>query len=180
MELNKTYIQPEIIEKIFNKLSYDDMITFSHLNKYTYKKYKDSIKYKVFEYLHNDYKLYKECFKRYTYNDNTVKTLGLMAISNPVTIWGTSLSGYYDLRYIFELIMSGWNINDKDIIEITKGINLRILLNILNKCKSFNRFETIENINNEPSLRSLHVLFNPTQSLYSKDRNKKKWVWIKI
>ena len=107
MELNKTYIQPEIIEKIFNELSYDDMITFSHLNKYTYKKYKDSIKYKVFEYLHNDYKLYKECFKRYTYNDNTVKTLGLMAISNPVTIWGTSLSGYYDLRYIFELIMSG-------------------------------------------------------------------------
>ena len=43
MELNDIYIQPDIIEKIFNELLYDDMITFSHLNKYTYEKYKDSI-----------------------------------------------------------------------------------------------------------------------------------------
>ena len=180
MELNKIYIHSDIIDHIFNNLFYEDMITFSQLNKYTYKKYKDSIKFKVYEFLNNDYKLYKECFKRYKYDEMQIKTLGLMAISEPITIWATSLSGYYDLRYIFELIMVGLDTNDIDIININKALNLKIILITLNRCKSFNRFETIENINNEPSLRSLHVLFNPTQSLHLQDRNKKNRRWIHI
>jgi len=180
MELNKIYIQDDIIDYIFNNLFYEYMITFSQINKYTYKKYKDSIKFKVYEFLNNDYKLYKECFKRYKYDEMQIKTMGLIAISEPISIWATSLSGYYDLRYIFELIIVGLDINDTDIVNINKGLNLRIILSTLNGCKSFNRFETIENINREPSLRSLHMLFNPTQSLHLQDRIKKNRIWIHI
>ena len=43
------------------------------------------------------------------------------------TIWGSNLTGYYDLRS-FELIMNGLNINDKDIIEANNSLNVRFIV----------------------------------------------------
>ena len=160
MEFNNIYINDDIVYYIFNKLSYKDKITFSHINKYTYDEYKDSIKYNIFKYINTDYKLYKDCINRYKYNKNEIKDLGLLAISDIRTTWGTLQTVYYDLRYIFELIMKNLDINDKDIQKINNKLNLQLILQEIENCKSFSRAETILNINKLPILHSLRYTFN--------------------
>ena len=59
------------------------------------------------------------------------------------------------------------DINDEDIIRINNKLNIRFILQKMNSCKSFNRFETILNINKEPSLTSLHYSFKPTEDYLS-------------
>ena len=86
--------------------------------------------------------------------------LGMLAISGPKVIEKSPLK-YYDLRYIFELIMKDLDINDCDIVNANESMSMRFILNKINSCKSFNRFETKNKINNESSLISLHNLFSP-------------------
>ena len=160
MEFNNIYINDDIVYYIFNKLSYKDKITFSHINKYTYDEYKNSIKYNIFKYINTDYKLYKDCINRYKYNQNEIKDLGLLAISDIRTTWGTLQTVYYDLRYIFELIMKNLDINDKDIQKINNKLNLQLILQEIENCKSFSRAETILNISKMPILHSLRYTFN--------------------
>jgi len=162
MELNDIYIDPNVIDIIFKKLNYEDMIQFLQVNKYMVTTYQGYIKYRIFDYINKDYRLYKNCFKRYTYDDNVIKELGIVALKTLNTIWGSTLTGYYDLRFTFELIMNDLNINDKDIIEANNSLSIRFILKKMNTCKSFNRFETIRNVNKEPSLRSLHSTFHPS------------------
>ena len=167
MELNGTYIDPNVPDIIFKKLNYEDMISFLQVNRYMAKTYQEYIKYKVFDYINKDYKLYKNCFKRYTYDDKVIKELGIISLMNTNAVWGSYLTGYYDLRFIFELIMNGLDIYDEDIIRMNNKLNIRFILQKMNSCKSFNRFETILNINKEPSLTSLHYSFKPTEGYLS-------------
>ena len=162
MEFNGKYFDSNVIDNIFKKLDYEDMIQFLQVNKYMVKVYQNYIKYKIFDYINKDYRMFKGCFNRYTYNDKVIKELGIIALKKLNTIWGSNLTGYYDLRFIFELIMSGLNINDKDIIEANNSLSIRFIVKKMNSCKSFNRFETIRNVNSEPSLRSLHSTFHPS------------------
>ena len=160
MELNRTYINDDIIHYIFNKLSYKDKVTFSYINNYAYNQFKDSIKYNVFKYINTDYKLYKDCINRYSYSQKEIKDLGILAITGMRTIWGSFQTGYYDLRYVFELILEDLDINDKDIREVNNKFNLQIILQEIKKCRSFNRKETILNIRTLPMLHSLRYTFN--------------------
>ena len=162
MELNEFYIDPNVIDIIFKKLNYEDMISFLQVNKYMVTTYQEYIKYRIFDYINKDYRLFKKCFKRYTYDDKVIKELGIISLMKTNTVWGSYLTGYYDLRFIFELIMNGLDIYDEDIIRMNKTLNIRFILKKMNTCKSFNRFETIRNVNNEPSLRSLHSSFHPS------------------
>ena len=162
MEINDIYIDSNVIDIIFKKLNYEDMIQFLQVNKYMVKDYQNYIKYRIFDFINKDYRLFKGCFNRYAYNDKVIKELGIIALNKLNTIWETKLTSYYDLRFIFELIMNNLNINDKDIIEANNSLNIRFILKKMNTCKSFNRFETIRKINNEPSLRSLHSTFHPS------------------
>jgi len=160
MEINNIYINDDIVYYIFNKLSYKDKVAFSHTNQYTYNKYKNSIKYNIFKYINTDYKLYKDCINRYKYNQNEIKDLGLIAITNIKTVWGSLQTDYYDLRYIFELIMKDLDINDKDIKKINNRLNLQIILQEVKNCRSFSRAQTILNISKLPMLHSLRYTFN--------------------
>ena len=160
MEINNIYINNDIVYYIFNKLSYKDKIAFSHINQYTYNEYKNSIKYSIFKYINTDYKLYKNCINRYKYNQNEIKDLGLIAITNMKTVWGSLQTDYYDLRYIFELIMKDLDINDKDIEKINNKLNLQIILQEVKNCRSFSRAQTILNISKLPMLHSLRYTFN--------------------
>lgn len=162
MEINDIYIDSNVIDIIFKKLNYEDMIQFLQVNKYMVTTYQEYIKYRIFDYINKDYRMFKGCFNRYTYNDKVIKDLGIIALKKLNTIWGSNLTGYYDLRFTFELIMNGLNINDKDIIEANNSLSIRFILKKMNTCKSFNRFETIRKVNSEPSLRSLHSTFHPS------------------
>lgn len=159
MEFSNIYINDDIVYYIFDKLSYEDKVAFSHINRYTYDEYKDTIKYNIFKYINTDYKLYKDCINRYEYNQNEIKDLGIIAIKNMKTVWGSLLIGYYDLRYIFELIMKDLDIDHKDIKKINNKLNLQLILREIKNCKSFSRAETILNISKVPMLHALRYTF---------------------
>lgn len=171
MELNNTYFEEGIIDIIFNSLDYTDKFSFSKLNRFT-RKYKGAIKYQIFNLINNEYDKYKLLMIMYRFNQNELLDLGIIAVSGINMLWGTTLTGYYDLRYIFELIFAGLNIYHPSIKENCKGVNLFYLIRQIKLCLSFNRFETIKNINNHASLRVLNTAFIPLKS------NDKKWITI--
>ncbi len=174
MELNSFYLPDEIIDVIYNTLDHNDKFSFSCINSYT-RKYKDNIKKLTFEYINKDYKIFKDCFKRYTYTNDELLSLGILAVRDIHIIWGTALTRYYDLRYLFELIYAGLNIDDKLLIQNIKALNLKFLMDEIKSCISFNRYETINNVNKKTSLFSLKVLFEP---FYSAVIGKKEWTLI--
>ena len=161
MEFNNIYIDPNINDYIFEQLKYEDMIIFLQINKFTLSRYSEAVKNKVFDFLNVDYRLYKRCFMRYKYDSLTIKTLGIQAIAclNNVV---AHHNRYYDLRFTLELILNGLDIYDEDIINANEKGNVRFILKKMYGCKSFTRFETILNVNKEPSLCSLHRLFHPS------------------
>lgn len=162
MDIQNIYINNDIIFHIFKNLSYHSKINFSQTNNYMYDNYYENIKYDIYFFLHTNYRLYKCCINRFKYDKLEIKILGMAAISKPNIIIMSEKIKYYDLRYIFELMMNDLDINDSDIINANQSINMRFILNRIKSCKSFNRFETKNNIQWEPSLRSLHKCFNFT------------------
>ena len=162
MEFNTLFFTDDIINIIFEKLSYHDKITFSHINQYTYHNYHKASKYLVFNHLNKDYKLFKEWMKRFTYTESEFKELGILCIRDIGAVWDGSIpGGYYDLRYIFELIYAGLDYHNKEVKDNIQQMNLLVIMSTIKKCISFNRFETVHKINQEIMLRSLHRLFNP-------------------
>ena len=176
MEINEIFIDEDILDLIFQKLSFEHKINFSQLSNFTYIKYKDSIKYTVYKCINNDYHIFKRCFQRYKYSEEEINSLGIDSVRGIRTIWCHPIvCGHYDLRYIFELIYNGLDINNKDIIDNTNALNLHYIIKKIKQCVSFSRFETIQNINNEPVLRSLHMLFKP---IGKKNKVISKWEYI--
>ena len=171
MDINNIYISDDIFDIIFNNLSFNEMINLSHTNKFLYNKYKNKIKINIYSFVNKDYKLFRECIHRYNYDELYIKTLGIFAVSYPNILWTSNMTGIYDLRFIFELIMKDLNINEEDIVNANKSYNIRFLLQRLNRCKSFNRFETINNINEDGYLKSLEILFRPKSPYIISNKN---------
>ena len=168
MEFFDIYLSEDIIDKFFHKLSYDDMISFSHINKHTYHQYHNYIKYLIYYFLNTDYKYFKLLMKTYKYSKEEIFEMGISATKDVETVWGGPMYGYYDLRFLFELIYAGLNINNQKIIEASKeNINLHINMKRIKSCISFNRFETIQNIHKETMLYPLHLMFR----IRKKDEN---------
>ncbi len=164
MEICGVYIFDEILDNIIHKLNYKDMITITYVNQYLSKKYKDFVKYRIFKIINNDYQLFHDYLYRYKYNTRDMKNLLIKGINEIKTIWGSSTCGYYDLRFLFEIINKGVDIDimeDSEINQCIKYDNLRLMIKAIERSKSFCRYETIHKINSEPILRSLHRTFNP-------------------
>ena len=170
MDINNIYITDHIIKNIIDILDLEDKISFTTCNKSIYEKYYDNIKVDIYKYINNDYKYFKRCINTFKYDILTIKTLGLLAIINPNVVWGGYKTKYYDLRYIFELMMKNLDINDIDIVNVNTSINIRFILNTLKRCIGINRYETKVKIQNEPCLRTLHYDFAlyPSYNIYNK------------
>lgn len=174
MDFNNVYINDDIIDIIFKYLDYNDMILFSHINSFLMKKYKKTIKYKIFDFLNNDYKLFNRCIQRYSYNEREITTLFTNGIDGINIIWGTTMTGSYDLRYLFELIYKGVDIRSVDLSGSVKEETLKMMVQAMKRSKSFSRSETKKNINEEPILRSLHNSFKPDLTKTTRER----WIYI--
>ena len=164
MEFNSLFFTNDIINIIFEGLSHHDKITFSHINHYTYHNYHNKCKYLLFDHLNKDYKCFKEWMKRYTYTENELEKIGIVCIRDIRTVWESPLYCYYDLRYIFELIYAGLNHQGQGIKGKTIQSNLFLIMDTIQRCISFDRYETIHNINQQIILYPLHRLFNPSYS----------------
>lgn len=160
MELSNFYINDNILFIIFRKLSLIDMIRFSHVNKITYNIFYNSNKSLIYNYINDDYKRFYALLNMYKYEFDEISQMGLQSIMNMKTIITDNDKIYYDLRYLFELVNKGFIVTTElDNSSLDKRIIL-IMIKAMKRCISFNRFETIMKIYNEPILYSLRRNIN--------------------
>ena len=123
--------------------------------------------------MNKDYKLFKKWIKIYTYTKEELKYIFLkvscripdVKVTSPLSYGNRSITSYYyDLRYIFELIYAGLNHQGQGIKGKTIQSNLFLIMDTIQRCISFDRCETIHNINQQIILYPLHRLFNPSYS----------------
>ena len=163
MEINNMYIHNEIIHLIFNQLNEKEKIVFIFINHYTFTQYYPYLKQMIFSFINEDYLLFRKLLRKFSYNSDEINQLLTLGIQN-INIVRAGCVGYYDLRYLFELIYS-YPINKEIIIQEVnkdkKKKNILFLIKQIKNCISFNRSETILKINNTSSLYSLHYTFKP-------------------
>ena len=173
MDLNHIFFEDGIIDIIFEGLTYHDRLRFSHVNQYTYITYHKKVKFLIHEFMNRDYKLFKKWIKVYTYTKEELKYIFLkvscripdVKVTSPLSYGNRSITSYYyDLRYIFELIYAGLNHQGQGIKGKTIQSNLFLIMDTIQRCISFDRYETIHNINQQIILYPLHRLFNPSYS----------------
>ena len=162
MEVNNVYLDEEIINIFFDLLDFKSKINFTKINKTSFSTYKDKVRNEIFNYINNDYLLFYECLKRFRYTED--EKLKLMKDSlNVNTVLNVS-GRFCDLRFIFELcyyskksfyvnICTNGLLNDRKILEL-------MIKEIFNSM-SFNRYETILNIEKRMILYSLKRSFKP-------------------
>lgn len=172
MEISHIYIDEDIFNIIFENLKLKDKISFCYMNSYTYNRYKKKIKDSIYKYINVDYNLFYDLLQRYNYNSEELGLLKEKSVYevNPVA---AGIHTYYDLRFIFEIVYKyNCAFNNYEFPE--NKSNLKICIqNIRNKI-SFNRFETINNINKDTSLFPLAHCFKP---LAYKTREE-RWMYL--
>lgn len=154
MELNNIYLDENILYNIIKNLNLNDKMMFCKSNKKIYELFYKDIKYGIYDGL-NDYKLYREFMRRFKYDKYHLECIGILVLENIGTIW-INYNEYYDLRFIYECILQNLDMNNKIIKNSIKNDNIKLLLSVLDNCKSFNRFETQLKVNMEPCLLSIH------------------------
>ena len=172
MDFNLIYLNEDIINIIYNKLNINSKILFSYINKFTFNNYIIINKKLIYNYINIDYILFKKLLNYFNYTNNELQLIGKSCLKNiPIipekktgsfqTIGLTNtLNYYYDLRYLFELIMN--NICIEKLIKINIiDDKILFMINKIKKSKYLNRYDTIWIISSEPSLRSLNWNFKP-------------------
>ena len=159
MELSEFYIDDNILFIIFRKLSFIDMIRFSHVNHLTYNIFYNNNKNLIYNYINYDYKRFYALLNMYKYDVNEITKMGITSMANMETIMTDNDKIYYDLRYLFELVNKGFNYTDNNYKNSDKKVIL-IMIKAMKRCISFSRFETIMKIYNEPILYSLRRNIN--------------------
>lgn len=164
MELNKIFLSDNIIYYIYEKIDIYNLVNFSHINKYTYEKFKIYNKYKIFTFINTNYKLFKQYLNIYKYSNDEINNIGLLTAINLPEV-DCSIYNYYDLRYLFEALYKKSVIN----LDLVESKITKYLIKLIEKSISFDRFQTIYNVNNNIALYSLHYSFIP---------NDEEWVYI--
>lgn len=123
--LNYNYIMEnlpnDILELIFFNCKMKNKFYFSILNKEFYQKFggDNILKYKIEKFLNNDYNNFCLFLKKYEYDSNYLNRLAIKSIEELKSIYGYRCGGFYDLRYIFELMMNDIILED----SLVKMIN---------------------------------------------------------
>lgn len=149
----------DILNIIFNNLiKIEDKKYFSICNKYIYKYYggNNLSKYQILNFLNNDYINFYKYLNSYKYDKNFLINLLEKSIKYIPAIYGSRSCGYYDMRFIFELMCK--NICLKD--EIIKSLNEHfyiVFYKNLKICfkKNCKRNDIIKKINKQKMLQSL-------------------------
>lgn len=168
MEINDIYVDENILDIIFERLKLKEKISFCYTNSYIYNRYKKKIKDSIYKYINVDYNLFYDLFQRYSYNSEELGLLKEKSVYevNPVA---AGIHTYYDLRFIFEIVYKyNCAFNNYEFPE--NKSNLKICIKNIQKKISFNRFETINNINKDTSLFPLAHTFKPLSYKTCEDR----------
>ena len=158
-------------------MSYENKKKIVLINKYLYKKYNKKIYfYRLDKYLNNNYIKFYKLLNKYNYNEDKkyLEKILNLSVKNINTVWRNDNNGYYDLRYLFELIYKYLEIINYLKLNGTYNHNNHIIVKIINTiilCIKSTRKETLNEINNNSWLLSLKNDFNPNST-----KNKKLWI----
>ena len=175
MDINNIYIDEEIINLFFHLLDFNDKVNITKTNKALFVLYKDKVRNEIFQYINYDYLLFHECLKRFKYTEEEkIKLMeGSLNVNSVLNVSGR----FCDLRFIFELCYYSRNYFYKNIYnnDRLKGKDILLLMikEIYNSI-SFNRFETILNIEGKMILYSLKRSFKPI--LWK--TNESQWIYL--
>ena len=166
----------DIIFKHIQKIK--DCVNYSLINKKFYERYnKDLIKYKLELCMNKDYREVYNLLEKYKYDINSkyMKNIIKKSIKDMPTIWKNNVAGFYDMRYLFEIIYR-YKIED----DLVKELNLHFHIHFFASLKSCivknNRNETIKNINKNRILSSLRKDFLIKENRHS--NSKSKWIYL--
>ena len=163
MNTNNIYIGEEIIDIFYGLLSFNDRINFTKTNKEIFFLYKDKVRCEIFQYINHDYLLFHECLKRFNYTN--AEQIRLMEESMNVMRLHSSRGYFCDLRFIFELCYYSKHYFFKNIykkqLQDHQGEILSLMIKEIISCISFNRFESLLNIEKKMILYSLKRDFKP-------------------
>lgn len=185
MEFNGVFLSDDIISNIYDSLDVRSMINFTHTSGYPYKTFKKNTRSQIYKTINTDYNLFFELIRRYKYSIDELNKMGVIGVKNTNIIWADhSIRGYYDLRFLLEIIYKGMDIKNEEIINNVKDERMLLMIKEIYNCKSFNKYETMLNINKKPLLTSLHVTFSPKNDeklYYIENKSMNKFhggVWI--
>lgn len=172
MNICGVYINGEITDKFFYNLSFFDKLNLTKCCKGSFKRYKDIVRHEAFRYINYDYKLFYECLRRFKYTKEEQKKL--IEISMNVLSISTISGTFMDLRFIFEICyyLNGYlykNMFSKHKKKNDKEYILQLMIKEIYKSISFNRYESIRNIEKEMILFSLMRNFKPTNWITRED-----------
>ena len=162
MDINNIYFDEEIMNIFFHLLDFNSKVNFTKTNKTLFVLYKDKVRHQAFNYINHDYLLFHECLKRFKYTkEEQIKLIDKSLDVNSVI----NVSGQFcDLRFIFELCYYLRNYFYKNTYKKgkLKGKDiLSLMIKEIYNSISFNRFETILNIEGKMILYSLKKSFKP-------------------
>lgn len=169
------FFNKDILEIIFINLPIRERIELIKTNKFFYENFKKEIqKYKLILYANKDYVNFYHTLNDYKYEDyyekiymNKIIARCFMYIPN---VWATQTCGMYDLRFIFELIFNGY-----DLEKEVKKYNIHFYIHFYKRikdCLSNSREKTLLEIEKDSYLFSLK-----RYPKFRTDRNGENFQW---
>jgi|TARA_B100002051_G_scaffold159630_1_gene150896 hypothetical protein len=164
MEITNIYISNDVIDLFIKFLNLKSKIKFSQINKYLYENYnKKYKKYKIYNIINNDYVTFYKYLQKYTFTSNEYNDLLKISLKETPIIGRAC--GFYDMRFIFELMF----INQNNLIHINeiRIINSHFFIHFyerLKNCICPDRAKTKENIIRSRYLHSLTPFFHGLSS----------------
>ena len=180
MEFCHNFIPDEIVEIIFDNINcFQIKFNFIITCKYLYVKYKPIIlKHNLEMYLYNDYLKFYYLLEKHNHiiSDDIIFSQNLYkkAVSKISTIWENNQMGFFDLRFIFELMFFCNIKNERDISLNNQTFYRCFYKKITNIIMKNNRAKTLENIEKGKFLTCLKKSFHPNSI-----KNKQNWYYLK-
>jgi len=162
MNIHDIYISFDIIDLIMKKLNLKSKIKFSQINQEIYNDYKNKlIKYKIYNYINYDYLHFYDFLQKYKYTIHEINEFLEISLKDIPTVYKNNICGFYDLKYIFELLFVNQNhlLTDNEICKL----NLHFYKHFYHKmkeCLDKDRENYKNNIEKTKYLISLHRNFN--------------------
>ena len=169
-------LSDDVLLEIFNSCEVTDKKKLCEVNKFFYELFTPRIqKYKLITFLNQDYLQFYNCLNEYDYSEEItyMEKVIVRSFMTIPTVWASHSCGMYDLRFIFELMYKGYDIETDDI----KIYNLHFYIHFysrIKQCIANTRKETLSNIDKCAYLFSLRK--NPKFRKTIKNGPEFEWV----
>ena len=159
------YICDDLIELIYLKIDprrTHDRLNLIKTNRHLYKKYYNTVvKMNIHKTLNRDYLGFFRFLNTFSYSNKEKSILLKGALKNTPVVWDNETCGIWDLRYIFELMYNGAYVDIQTKLSINQSVTGTMCGRITRCIFPGNRYKTMEALDRDDHLQSLHSYFVP-------------------